>query len=47
MEGFQIRGVVVLGKDEPFVFINKSGDAAGILFYIPEMGVIQPQQSTY
>jgi len=31
------------GKYESFIFINKGCNAAGILSYIPEMGIIQSQ----
>lgn len=43
MEGFQIGGIIMLGEYESFVFINKGGNSAGVLSYVPEMRIIQPQ----
>ncbi|GAH76302.1 unnamed protein product, partial [marine sediment metagenome] len=33
----------MLGKDETFVFINKSGDSTDIQPHIPEVRIVQPQ----
>jgi len=43
LEGFQIGSIVVLGKDEASVSVGEGGNATGILPYVPEVGIIQPQ----
>ncbi len=47
MERSQERGVIMLSKYEAFVFVGEGGNATGILSYISDARVIQPQQSTY
>ena len=41
-EGLQVGCIIMLGKYELSIFINKGGDSAGVLPYVPEMGIIQP-----
>ena len=43
LERFQIRGIIMPGKDESPIFIDKSGNSASVQPYIPEMGIVQPQ----
>ena len=43
MEGLQKRGIIVFGKDDPSVLIGEGGNAKGILFYTPEVRIVQPQ----
>jgi len=33
----------MLGKDESSVFVSESGYSAGVLSYVPEVRIIQPQ----
>jgi hypothetical protein len=33
----------MLSEDKPTIFINKGAGSAGILFYVPEMGIVQSQ----
>ncbi len=43
IQGLEIGCVIVLCKDKALVLMIKGGDATGVLPYLPEMGVVQPQ----
>ncbi len=43
LEGLKKRGIIMSGQDESSVFIGEGSNTAGILLYIPEVGIIQPQ----
>ncbi len=47
LEGPQKRGIIMLGEYELSIFINKGGNSAGILPYLPEVRIVQSQQGTY
>jgi len=40
-------GIIMVGEDETAAGVDEGGHAAGIMFDIPEMGIIKSQQSTF